>query len=345
MIKIDGSQGEGGGQIIRSSLALSVVTQTPISISNIRAGRKKSGLKKQHVTCVRAAAEICEGKVTGDQLNSSSLTFEPGAIKPGDYSFEVGTAGSTSLVAQTVLPALMLATEPSTVAFSGGTHNPWAPPFHFLTKAFFPQLEKMGPRVAADLISYGFFPAGGGKFSITIQPQHELTGLELIERGCKKPTPRVRAVVANLPSDIGVRECDVIRRKMSWTESCCEVIELQDSVGTGNVVMIELHSPNVTELMIGIGQRGVAAEQVARSVVREAKAYLASDVPVGQYLADQLMMPMGLAASQGHTSRFRTGPLSLHSKTHIDVLQTFLPIAAEVQEESKDCFVVKFAPK
>ena len=343
MIEIDGSQGEGGGQIIRSSLALSAVTGRAIEVTNIRAGRKKPGLKRQHVTCVNAAAEVCSATVSGAEMNASEFTFDPGPIRGGDFHFQVGTAGSTSLVAQTVLPALMLADEPSTLTLEGGTHNPWAPPFDFLKRTFLPQLAKAGPQVTASLEAYGFFPAGGGRFALEITPEKELNGFDLLDRG-SKPKPSVTAVVAGIPATVGERECDTIRRKMAWSQKCLHVVEVEDPIGAGNVVMIELESANVTELFIGIGKVGVSAEQVARGVLREAKKYLATDVPVGEYLADQLMMPMGLAASQGQTSSFRTGPLSMHSQTHIDVLKTFLDIDVDVQEQADSSFVVRFSP-
>ena len=344
MIEIDGSQGEGGGQIIRSSLALSAVTGKSFHLTNIRAGRKKPGLKRQHVTCVKAAAEICSATVDGAELNANEFTFDPGAIRGGEFHFQVGTAGSTSLVAQTVLPALMLADEPSVVTLQGGTHNPWAPPFDFLQRVFLPQLAKAGPQVNATLDSYGFYPAGGGQFSLEINPQKELNGFDLPQRDAK-PRPTVTAVVAKIPITVGDRECDTIRRKMTWSQKCMRVVDVEDPIGAGNVVMIELESENVTELFIGIGKVGIKAEQVARGVLRQAKAYLSLDVPVGEYLADQLMMPMGLAASQGQTSSFRTGPLSMHSKTHIDVLKTFLEIDIDVQEENHESFLVRIAPK
>ena len=341
MIEIDGSQGEGGGQIIRSSLALSAVTGQPITLTNIRAGRKKPGLKRQHLACVAAASEICDGEVVGAELNASSFTFKPGQIEPGDYSFKVGTAGSTSLVAQTVLPALMIADAPSTLTLEGGTHNPWAPPFDFLQRSFLPQLAKAGPVVNATLDAYGFYPAGGGRFRLEINPSQTLKGIELLHRG-SKPVPTVTAIVSGIPKSVGERECDTIRRRMSWSEKCTRVHEVKDPVGPGNVVMIELASDSVTELFIGIGKVGVKAEQVARNVVREAKTHLASDVPVGEYLADQLMMPMGLAAHGGNKSSFRTGPLSMHSQTHIDILKTFLNITVDVAQQDDGSFVVTF---
>ena len=303
MIEIDGAQGEGGGQIIRSSLALAAVTGKVFRITNIRAGRKKSGLKRQHVVGVKAAAEICSAQVTGAELESSTITFEPGAIRGGNYTFQISSAGSSTLVAQTVLPALMLAEQPSTIMITGGTHNPGGPPFDFLDRVYLQQLNKFGPRVTAKLEAYGFYPAGGGKIRLNIEPCQQLSGIELLDRG-SQPQPSVCAIVSALPRHIAERECDVIRRKANWPASCLRVVEVERPVGPGNVVMIELAYENATEIFIGIGKRGVSAEQVANRLYREAKAFLKTDVPVGEFLADQLLLPMGLAASQGQ-------PLSL----------------------------------
>lgn len=344
MIEIDGAFGEGGGQIIRSSLALSALTGKPFRIENIRAGRKKPGLKLQHVTAVEAAARICNAKIDGAEIGSSTVTFEPQQIVGGHYEFKIRTAGSVTLVAQTVLPALMLAEQPSTLTFEGGTHNPWAPPFDFLERSFLPLLNKFGPKVSANLERPGFFPNGGGRFTMQVEPCSQLKrGLELLERG-DALKPKVIAMVSSLPRHVGERECDTIRRKASWSPNCCEIIEVEDPRGPGNVVMIELASKNVTAIFSGFGRQGVKAEHVGRDVYRQAKPYLDSDFPVEEYLADQLMMPMGLAASHGHTSRFRTEKLSDHSTTHIEILKTFLDIHIEVTEESEEN-VVKFSPQ
>ena len=158
MINIDGSQGEGGGQIIRSALALAAVTGKPFTVYNVRAGRKKPGLKRQHVTCVKAARDICGAQVEGDVLQSSKLVFVPGEIKPGEYQFSIGTAGSSSLVAQTVLPALMMAQAPSKVTVEGGTHNEFAPPYDFLERVYLRQVTKMGPQFAINIETYGILP-------------------------------------------------------------------------------------------------------------------------------------------------------------------------------------------
>ena len=340
MIEIDGSFGEGGGQIVRSSLALSAVTGHAFTIKNIRAGRKKSGLKRQHVVGVKAAAQICNAKVTGDELESSQITFDPGPIQGGDYRFQINSAGSTTLVAQTVLPALMLAGQPSTVSISGGTHNPGAPPFDFLDRVYLPQLNKFGAMVTANLQSHGFYPAGGGEIQLTIEPASQLRAIDLLERG-SKPTPAVTSFVSSLPRHIAERECDVIRGKSNWKSSCFEIVEVEKPVGPGNVVLIELASKNVAAMFTGIGKQGVTAERVARSVYRDAAKYLETDVPVGEFLADQLLLPMGLAASQGRESSFRTAVLSSHSETHIEILKRFLDIEITTEALPDNSVIVR----
>ena len=342
MINIDGSQGEGGGQIIRSALALAAVTGKPFTVYNVRAGRKKPGLKRQHVTCVKAARDICGAQVEGDVLQSSKLVFVPGEIKPGEYRFSIGTAGSSSLVAQTVLPALMMAQAPSKVTVEGGTHNEFAPPYDFLERVYLRQVTKMGPQFAINIETYGFYPVGGGKFSVSITPASELRGLEIMNRDSKTKAG-IHALVANLPLHIAEREVDVLRRKGNWSQSQCFARSVE-SPGPGNVVMLELDSQNVNEIVTGFGRRGVKAEQVARAVYRQARDYLESDIPVGEYLADQLLLPTGFAASKGHTSRFVTGPLSLHSTTHIEILKLFLDIEIEVTELDEKSFEICVSP-
>jgi len=343
MLQIDGSQGEGGGQIIRSSLALSAVTGKPFCVKDIRAGRKKSGLKRQHVTCVKAAREICGGDAIGAELNSSELTFAPGPIETRDFYFSIGTAGSTTLVAQTVLPALMLADGPSTVTVEGGTHNPGGPPFDFLDRVYLPQVRKMGPDFKATIESYGFFPVGGGKIKIEITPTESLGPLCLIERE-QKTKATIKALVSNLPIDICNRELDIVRRKGKWHQAQCHAIEIKNSPGPGNVLMMEFDSGNVNEIVTGFGSKGVRAEDVARRAYRESKPYIEGNFPVSEHLADQLLLPMGLAASQGKSSEMVTGPLSLHTTTHIDILKMFLDIQVAVEELGSDIFKIKVSP-
>ena len=180
---IDGAFGEGGGQILRTSLALSLVTGTPFCIERIRANRKKPGLRNQHLTAVNAAAQVGKAEVQGNTIESCVLTFIPTTITPGQYHFSVGTAGSSTLVLQTILPALLTAAERSDLVLEGGTYNPLAPPFDFLSLAFLPLIRRMGADVSVRLERPGFYPAGGGRFSVSIAPVKQLAPITLLTRG------------------------------------------------------------------------------------------------------------------------------------------------------------------
>ncbi len=338
-IVIDGSQGEGGGQILRSSLALALVTGQPVQIEHIRSSRDKPGLMRQHLTAVRAAVEIGQANVEGDEIGSQSLWFAPLAIKPGSYRFSVGSAGSATLVLQTVLPALMTADAPSELTLEGGTHNPWAPPYDFLEQALFPLLQKMGPRITMGLEQHGFYPAGGGRFSVAVEPSAELQGIQLNLRGDTLQRSAT-AIVANLSRRIAQREIDTAATKLNWAPNCFHVQEVNNCDGPGNIMMIEIHSEHVREVFTGFGRQGVTAEHVANETVKQVREYLATDVPVGPYLADQLLLPLGIAAwKDKQRSQFRTLPLTRHSTTHINILQQMLSIPISVEKDEGVCSV------
>lgn len=324
MIAIDGTHGEGGGQILRTSLALSLVTGQPFSISNIRAGRKKPGLMRQHLTCVNAAKEVGNAIVEGGSIGSQSLTFKPGAINPGDYHFAVGTAGSCTLVLQTVLPALLTADSNSIITLEGGTHNPFAPPFDFLKRCFLETVNRMGPEISAELERPGFYPAGGGKFKIDIQPA-PLKGIELVNRG-KTIKQTATACVANLPENIAAREIKMVKKLLGWQE--LETIIIPNSQGPGNVLSLTVESENITEIFTGFGVKGITAEKVAKKCVGQVKNYLAANVPVGRFLADQMLIPMAMAG-QG---KFKTLPLSRHTTTNVDIIKRFIDLDISYQE-------------
>ena len=338
MLTIDGSSGEGGGQILRTALALSTVTGKPFRIEKIRAGRPKPGLLRQHLTAVKAAAEISRAVVTGAELGSGALTFGPGPVRAGEFAFAVGTAGSATLVLQTILPALLTAPAPSKLLLEGGTHNPAAPPFDFLTKSFLPLINRMGPTVTAELERPGFYPAGGGRFNVSITPAPRLLPLEMLER-CPVRNISVRAVVANLPRSIAEREAKLIGRLLSLSEASIIVEEIRGTLGPGNVAMVEIGMQDHTEVFTGFGEVGVRAEAVATKVAQEVRAYLASGVPVGRYLADQLLIPMALAGA----GRFRTGPLSRHSTTNIEIIRQFLGLNIDLVEEPKRIWTIALA--
>jgi RNA 3'-terminal phosphate cyclase (ATP) len=340
-ITIDGSFGEGGGQIVRSSVLLSVVTGRPLTIHNVRAGRRPTGLKRQHVTAVTAAAEICGAVVRGATVGSARLDFEPGNVAPGDYEFNIQTAGSTTLVLQTVLPALLTVGGPSSLTLTGGTHNAWAPPFDFLDRVYLPLIRRMGPQVRARLDRPGFYPAGGGRFQVDVQPVRQLRGFDLMDRG-NVVRRRVRAIVARLPRHIAERESDTILRQLDWPRSVGNVEEVADSNGPGNVVMIEVECERAGAMFTGFGQRGVRAEKVAAGAAREARRYLAANVPVDEHLADQILLPLGLAARFGHGGgTFRTLAMSKHAITHAEILRRFLDVEIAVDERGKDDVAVR----
>lgn len=330
MVRIDGSKGEGGGQVLRTSLALSLVTGTPFTITNIRAGRKKPGLLRQHLTGVKAAEAVGAAEVSGAELGSRELTFRPRALAAGNYHFAVGTAGSATLVLQTVLPALLMAGASSTLMLEGGTHNPAAPPFDFLQRAYLPLLRRMGPDVLATLDRPGFFPAGGGKFRVDVHPT-PLKPLSLLERG-RVLRRDVKAVVAMIPFDVAKREMEAVGALLKWRPDEVRVEELKRSPGPGNVLVAEVESEHITEVFTGFGERGKRAEMVAEEVAGEVKRYLDAEVPVGEHLCDQLLLLFALAKG----GVFRTLPLDGHAVTQLDTMAHFLDVKVDVREVSRE---------
>ncbi|MFH1265269.1 MAG: RNA 3'-terminal phosphate cyclase [Planctomycetota bacterium] len=334
MLTIDGSSGEGGGQILRTSLALSLLTGKPFRMERIRARRPKPGLARQHLTAVRAAAEVGRAEAEGAELGARELMFVPGEVRPGEYRFDVGSAGSTTLVLQTVLPALMIAGGPSQLRLEGGTHNIYAPPVDFLEKAFLPILARMGPKVEVTLERPGFYPAGGGSIRVGIRPEPCLRPIDLTERG-RILRRAACGVVSQLPLHIAEREVDVVRRRMSWPVECVSTCQVESS-GPGNVVTIEIQSEHATEVFTGFGKLGVPAEKVAAGAVREARRYLKAGVPVGEHLADQLLIPLALAGG----GTFRTLAPSSHTTTNVETLGRFLDVAVRLEEVEKDVWEV-----
>ena len=318
MLELDGSQGEGGGQILRTALALSMCLGEPFTIRHIRATRQKPGLQPQHLAAVKAATRISCAEVEGADLNSQTLRFIPHQVEGGEYHFSIGTAGSTTLLFQTLLPALMCARHPSRVILQGGTHNPMAPPFEFLNHAFLPLINRMGPTVKARLVQPGYVPAGGGKLDISIQPTNQLSPLNLLQRGELIET-RVEVLLSHLPVHIAERELGAIAQALHLPNSCLNYQIDNSAIGPGNCVSVIVKAESLTEVFTALGKRGLPAEQVARQVIEAVREYLASEAPVGHYLADQLLLPLALAGS----GAFVTGPPSRHTTTNMAVIEQF----------------------
>ncbi|XYH95958.1 RNA 3'-terminal phosphate cyclase [Sorangium sp. So ce1128] len=336
MLTIDGSVGEGGGQILRTTLSLSLIAQTPVRITSIRKGRARPGLMRQHLTSVQAAAQIGRAEVSGAALGSQEIVFRPTTIAPGEHTFRVGSAGSTMLVLQTVLPALLRAPAPSTLTLEGGTHNPMAPPFDFLELAYLPLVRRMGPDITATLVTPGFYPAGGGLARVSVAPAPSLAPLTLLSRG-EIRGKRAVATVSNLPRSVAMRELAAAEAVLGWEPGCFKPSVLTGGHGPGNVLTIIVESEHVTEVFTGFGEKGVRAETVATKVAEEARDYLAAGVPVGEYLADQLLLPIALAGR----GAFRTVRPSSHTTTHLQLLRDLLGIRASVEQISEDAWHVE----
>jgi RNA 3'-terminal phosphate cyclase (ATP) len=324
-IELDGAQGEGGGQVLRTALSLSMISGQPFRIENIRAKRARPGLLRQHLTAVAAAAEICGAEVTGAEAGARVLSFAPGRIRGGDFRFAIGTAGSCTLVLQTILPALWFADRPSTVTITGGTHNPAAPPADFLVGAWLPLIRRMGVTMTLDLVRHGFYPAGGGELRATVEPVAKLQPLELAARGPLR-TIRATAVIAGIPGDVANRELARLADRLGPLET--QIRGLDARQGPGNALLLEVAHDAVTEVFTGFGERGVRAEAVADDVAREARHYLDSTACVGEHLADQLVLPMALARG----GRLTTTTLSSHLRTNLGVIARFLPVRFVVTE-------------
>ncbi len=310
-----------------------MATGQPIHLTQIRAGRPKPGLMRQHLTCVLAAQQICQAQVEGAAIGSTELRFTPGPVQAGDYAFAIGSAGSTMLVLQTVLPALMLAKGPSTVTVEGGTHNPQAPPFEHFARAYLPQVEKMGPKFTATLERHGFCPAGGGKVSVHIAPQAQLAGLNLLERGPLLSAQARVLLAGGLREGIADKQLALVAKDTGWEEAqlTSEVVE---SIGPGNALVLEVAHEHITEVFSSLGAFERPSAQVVNGATRPLLKYLASDVAVAEHLTDQLMLPMALAAMQGQKSAFRTRGLTPHATTHLDLIRQFLRVEIRVVQEA-----------
>ncbi|PSJ40407.1 RNA 3'-terminal phosphate cyclase [Allosphingosinicella deserti] len=339
MMIIDGAAGEGGGQVLRTALSLALVTGKAFRIENIRANRSRPGVMRQHATAVEAACAIGGAECEELAVGASALTFVPGKVQAGEHVFAVGTAGSTGLVLQTILPPLMLADGPSRLVLEGGTHNIYAPPFDFLERVFLPIVNLMGPTVSARLVRHGFYPAGGGRIEVDIVPAAALTPIDFVERG-ERVSVEARAIVAALPGDIAVRELAAVEKVLGWPDAARRITQLPDRCGPGNILMLEAVFEHVTELVSGFGKLGVPAQVVGEKAAKRMAGYLASSAVAGPYLADQLLLPFALAGG----GCFTTVKPSQHSRTAAEVIARFLDVRIAFEEREGGEHLVKVIP-
>lgn len=341
MITLDGSQGEGGGQILRSALALSVITGRPFRISRIRARRPKPGLMRQHLACVDAAARTGSATVEGAALGSQELTFSPGAVVPGAHEFRIASAGSTMLLLQTILPPLLLAREPSELVLEGGTHNPFAPPFPFIERAFLPLLRRIGFDVEATQERPGFYPNGGGCCRVLIRPAKELKALRLEVGQAGMPVPLAAIVcLAGLPRHVGERELAVVRQRLALLQERCTIAEHPEAFGPGNSLHVVTAGDGFANVFTGFGAPRVRSEQVAEEAVAATERFLASGAAVDEHLADQLLLPLALAGGGSFTTTQPSG----HTRTNSETITAFLPAAIRQEQESESRWRITVEP-
>jgi RNA 3'-terminal phosphate cyclase (ATP) len=326
---IDGSSGEGGGQVLRTSLALAIITGRPVRIEHIRAGRKNPGLRPQHLTGVRAAAAICGARLEGDDLNSQTIAFVPGGpARPGRYTFDVaeaargGSAGSVGLVLQTVLLPLALADGESLLTLRGGTHVAWAPSVSYLEHVFLPLMARMGVHAQIELDRWGFYPAGGGEMRVTIAGREgPLHSIQMAERGALQRVWGL-AVAMNLPAHIPQRMANRASNVLAEAglQAQMEPRRLRGA-GPGAGIFVLAEYAQATAGFTAYGRKGLPAERVAEAACEELLAHHHSGAPVDPYLADQLVLPMVLAEGE---SRASTSQVSQHLLTNVSVVQRFL---------------------
>ncbi|UZW61536.1 RNA 3'-terminal phosphate cyclase [Lysobacter enzymogenes] len=334
MIEISGAT--GGGQLLRTALALSLCTGTAFEMQHIRAKRKRPGLMRQHLTAVGAAAQIGRAYVEGAQLGATALRFVPGQVQPGRYRFSIGTAGSATLVLQTVLPALWACDAASEITVEGGTHNPLAPSADFLAECYLPALRRFGVETAFALHRHGFFPAGGGCVQLRVAPGAALRPASFLERD---PAPRLQAtaLLASLADAIGQRELQVLAGQLNLGPDALQLRRAPTAQSPANVLMLKIGGEGQhTELFDALGERGVGAEQIAAGLARRVGEYLGADAAVGEYLSDQLLLPMALAGGGEFTTAF----VSDHLSSNARLIEKFLPVEIDWVQQGKRCWRV-----
>lgn len=339
MIEIDGSYGEGGGQVLRTSLSLAIITNQPISIKRIRAGRKKPGLAPQHLTAVRAAAAICQAEVRGDALGSIALEFIPGgSAQAGEYTFDVaearegGSAGAVTLVLQTVLLPLALANGESEVTLKGGTHVSFSPSLTYIEQVYLPMLRRIGVQAEVQLSAWGWYPRGGGEVRLRISGSNKLSGFNLLERGNLRQV-RGLAVVTELPSHIPQRmasRADNLLRQAGLKFVMQPLRERGVAPGAG--IFLTAEYENSLAGFGGLGRVGLPAEKVAEVACEELLEFHKTGAPVDEYLADQLLLAAALATEE---SQYRVAQITTHLTTNAWVVSQFGLAQVTVDEAEK----------
>jgi RNA 3'-phosphate cyclase len=330
IITIDGSQGEGGGQMLRTSLALSMLTGQPVKLVHIRAKRSKPGLQAQHLASVQAAKTVCNATTSGDQLGSQTVTFHPNDVNGGSYYFKIGTAGATALVLHTIyLPLLLKAKEPSDVRIEGGTHALMAPSGEYLTTTWAGYLRQLGAQLEVNIARPGFFPKGGGLLEAKITPS-KLTGWQAPE---VTPSPAVELLATlggKLPEHIGTRMLARARERLGQN-TLGGVERYPHSKSEGVVFSVIARQHDMPTVFFALGARGKPAETVADEAVTDYETHVATGCPVDPHAADQLLLPLVFAQGE---SRYRTSEVTQHLLTQRDVIGQFMDRGVRIEGDT-----------
>jgi RNA 3'-terminal phosphate cyclase (ATP) len=339
MIIINGSYREGGGQILRSSLTLSIITGQAIEIRNIRARRPKPGLCPQHLTCVKASASICGAQLEGAELGSQHLIFIPDKVKPGHYSFAIGTAGSVMLVFQTVLLPLVLSQGASEVTLIGGTHVPWSPCFHYIDLVFRPTVSAMGISFKMELERWGYYPKGGGIVRTRILPSKGLSPFKPAFQREERVRVKAISATARLLDHVRKRQSARVKSALEDRAVKVEIKELEGSaLCPGSLLFCWISGQGRYGGFTGLGAKGKPAEKVADEAVSGLLSFLDSGAACDKYLSDQILLPAVLAGGESH---WTTDSISNHFHTNVWVTECFGLGKVEMLEEDEKFSLIK----
>jgi RNA 3'-terminal phosphate cyclase (ATP) len=338
-IEIDGSFGEGGGQILRTALSLSCITGYSFKLYNIRKGRKKPGLMPQHLTCVHAASLITNASVSGDETGSTALSFSPGKIEAGNYLFDIKTAGSCSLVLQTVLPPLIFADKPSLITIKGGTHVPFSPTYHYISEVFLPMLRKINIEVESSINKYGFYPKGGGDIRVKTFPVRKVKELILSTRG-RLLGLQGYSGVANLPVNIAERQRNSLLQELYPQSAEIQILDVP-SPGQGTFVFLKASFDNTVSGFSSLGQKGKPAEKVGKEAATQFIDFYNSSACLDPHLSDQIVIYLCLASGD---SSFTTSHITQHLVTNLWVIEKFLNIRYEIEGDINSQGTVTLVP-
>ncbi len=341
MLNIDGASGEGGGQVLRTCLSLSLLTGKSFHLANIRAGRKKPGLRPQHLAAVQIAAKIGDARVVGAELNSSHLSFTPKSIQSGNFRCDIGTAGSTSLVFQTIFMPLSFANRSSSLRISGGTHVPFSPSFDFLSQHWLHHMKQVGYKISLDMKQAGFYPQGGGMIYATIMPIEEISAINLTQRGTLKQI-RGLSAVANLDRKIAERQRNQVIQRLGSRYPLSDIrIVMLPAKFKGTTICLICEFEHTQCCYFSLGALGKPAEVVADEACDQIEYLLSTEAAIDEYLADQLLLPLSIASSD---STYSTARITSHLLTNAEILRLFIPADISIHGNVGEAGTITISP-